>query len=766
MNLPLFHLLQHFLPPKVEGGFFHNALGRLPALFPALGVLSVLLPELFFPREAFGSLPGWITAFLLLPMIYLFYHEKKAVLLFAAGAFLSFLTLLPGEKGKSVEEYFTAFRPTGVEMEILIKDPALVPELLPNPRTVLMEVKGIRYPGEKEYRFLPEGNELILFLPSRFPRIAYGERFAFKGSIEKVADPLFPGSFSYGEYLQKRGISGIARPHKLEKLGEEKDLSFHLYRIRNLAMIKVLSRIRTPEYRALASAILFGCKQGISRETKEEMIHSGLIHILTVSGLHIGLFAALAGVLLLGFPARARYILIIFFSLLYALATGFGIPAVRALLMISFYCISRAFYTNRSPLNALFFAFALLLLFRKEELTQAGFLYTFSATAILLLSGAFFQRNVIFFREKHLWMADPSNPRPDRKPPFWEKAFFSLFSCLAAWMTTGIISLHFQGVYAPLSPLANLLLLPLIWLFYPIYLLGSLLGICLEGAAGLAGSLLEYLCIILKMTGSFVSSHSFLLPPPGLPLTLLMLFILFLPFLLLRRQMEALLFITLPFFLLFTLFLFAPMGGKEGKLALLEGGGSGEKPPALLYSDCRNSLAFAVNIAGTFPLPQEMAEYFKREGQDQLLFVIATGTRKDDLDGLEYFLKKIPVKNLILPRPAKNSPSAEELLRTATRTGTKIHFMEGKRGKSHHFSIRFRFRGRSFSFSSGELLTLISGKKLLLQKERKREMLPQLQFFPIYREAGKAKNDSAFLVVTLPHSSMEIPLHSATVLTI
>ena len=762
MNFSLSHLPLLFLPPKVEGGIFHNVVGRLPALFPALGVLSVLLPEQLFPREAFGLLPGWITAFLLLPMIFLFYHEKKAVLLFALGAFLSFLSFENGGKEKELEKYLASPLPVGVEMKLIIQDPALVPELLPNPRTLLTEVKAIRYPGEKEYQKLAKGNFLMLFLPARFSRVDFGEEYFFKGSISKGGTPLFPGAFSYGEYLAQKGIAGVARPYTLKKLGEKKDFSSLLYDIRSSCMKKVLAHIHAPEFRAMACAILFGCKQGISHETKEEMIHSGLIHILTVSGLHIGLFAALAGLVFLWVPCRLRYILIIFASFFYALATGFGLPAVRALLMISFYALGRAFFLNSSPFNALSFAFFLLLLFRKEELTQAGFLYTFSATAILLLAGDFFHKRIIFFREKGFWMADPSAPKLEKKPPFMEKFFDSLFACLAAWMVTGILTLHFQGVYAPLSPLANLILLPIIWLFYPIFLLGSLLGIIWEGAGVISGGILEYLCAFLKLVSSYVSKNSFLLPPLGGVPAFLMLLILFLPFLLLRRKLEVLLFLTLPSFLLFTFFLFAPWGHGKGELTLIEGGGSGEKAPILLYSNRKEDLAFAVNPSGAFPLPLEIAEYFKRQGHRKLRFILATGTRKEDLEGIAYFLRKIPTQRLYLPRPAKNSPGAEELIKAAEQAKTKITFIEGKRGKSYLYKLHFQFRGEEFSFISKEnSLTLQSCKKELLHKTRDREMLPIRRAFSLHFQEGKEKNPSAFLEVILPHSSCVIPLHSA-----
>lgn len=72
--------------------------------------------------------------------------------------------------------------------------------------------------------------------------------------------------------------------------------------------------------------MLFGCRQGIEYQTRLDFIRSGTIHILTVSGLHIGMFAGVMFLLLAFLPFRMRCVIVPLLTALYALSTGLQMP--------------------------------------------------------------------------------------------------------------------------------------------------------------------------------------------------------------------------------------------------------------------------------------------------------------------------------------------------------------------------------------------------------------------------------------------------------
>ena len=61
--------------------------------------------------------------------------------------------------------------------------------------------------------------------------------------------------------------------------------------------------------RGVMAAMIFGCRQGVSREAMENFVLAGTIHLFSVSGIHIAVLAAIVGMLTFWMPFRARYLL-------------------------------------------------------------------------------------------------------------------------------------------------------------------------------------------------------------------------------------------------------------------------------------------------------------------------------------------------------------------------------------------------------------------------------------------------------------------------
>lgn len=125
---------------------------------------------------------------------------------------------------------------------------------------------------------------------------------------------------------------------------------------------------------AMLSAMVTGDRTWLSSDLRTPFERTGSFHLLVVSGLHLGIFAAF--VFAIGRRLRIGRLpltaITLALSFAYALLTGFGQPVQRAFAMVALYLIGRLLYRDRSRLNSLGFAALCLLVFNPHALFDAG----------------------------------------------------------------------------------------------------------------------------------------------------------------------------------------------------------------------------------------------------------------------------------------------------------------------------------------------------------------------------------------------------------
>lgn len=141
---------------------------------------------------------------------------------------------------------------------------------------------------------------------------------------------------------------------------------------------------------SLTCALVLGDKNSLDKDTKQAYQLSGAMHLLVVSGLHVGIVAAL--LYFLSSPLKKRKMLraaVILVSLwAYGWLTGYSPPVLRALWMFSILTLSGLGGGRYSPVGALGVAGLSDLVFFPNDLFSAGFQMSYAATlAIILLYG-------------------------------------------------------------------------------------------------------------------------------------------------------------------------------------------------------------------------------------------------------------------------------------------------------------------------------------------------------------------------------------------
>ena len=156
-------------------------------------------------------------------------------------------------------------------------------------------------------------------------------------------------------------------------------------KIRNIFLKRLLCKIRDQEIAQMSALLFFGASQGAYSEHKQNFAASGIIHLFSVSGLHVTLVAGIILLFLRPLPFALRYRVAALFTLLYVLCSGASLPAIRAGSMIILWCIMRSSLYTSAAWNALMFSWSIFALLIPESIGTLSAQYSFGITAALLL---------------------------------------------------------------------------------------------------------------------------------------------------------------------------------------------------------------------------------------------------------------------------------------------------------------------------------------------------------------------------------------------
>ncbi len=235
------------------------------------------------------------------------------------------------------------------------------------------------------------------------------------------------------------------------------------------------------EHIAVMTALLLGYRHKISRDVRDHFTRTGTLHILAISGLHVGIIALLLSLLLRCCRLSRVYWVILLAPLLigYTLATGARASAVRACIMALVYFSAPLLGRRWDSLSGLSFSALLILVFRPLQLFDIGFIYSFIVVLGLILICPVFDRWL-----SPLWRPDPMRAGPlslARVSAQWcARKLCSLVSVSsAAWLTSVPLTLYFFGRLSPAALFGNLLVVPLAFLIVLSGCLSLVLGACL-----------------------------------------------------------------------------------------------------------------------------------------------------------------------------------------------------------------------------------------------------------------------------------------------
>ena len=209
---------------------------------------------------------------------------------------------------------------------------------------------------------------------------AMGERMAVRGLTMKPEAPRNPGGFDGRHYALSHGIKATLRPTKEEMLPERGGAIEKIYACRGRFRKKgaaICESYFPPKEAKLLSAVLFG--NDADWEGLEDFRTLNVIHILSISGLHIGLILGLLSGALkkLTVPYDLRKISVHGLLLAYLFLTGFPVGGMRVWLSLLFADAGKRLWRPVDPNYALGFSAAIFLLVNPFYIYRLGFLFSF-----------------------------------------------------------------------------------------------------------------------------------------------------------------------------------------------------------------------------------------------------------------------------------------------------------------------------------------------------------------------------------------------------
>ncbi len=225
-----------------------------------------------------------------------------------------------------------------------------------------------------------------------------------------------------------------------------------------------------PDQLAVYKALLLGYRKAVPYEIYSRFTQTGTVHVFAISGLHVGMVGLFITIILrsMGVPRDKWGLWLLPLLLLYVCSTGMKSSALRAWTMAAIYFLAPLFRRKPDVPTAVAFAAILLLWLNPEEILAAGFIFSFTVVAFLIMAFSVVPRH---------WVVGAKG---------WLRRVRTYgvslgITSVAAFIASVPLAALFFGNFSPVSLLGNLLVVPLTFCI----VLSGWLSMLLPAASGI-----------------------------------------------------------------------------------------------------------------------------------------------------------------------------------------------------------------------------------------------------------------------------------------
>ncbi len=276
-----------------------------------------------------------------------------------------------------------------------------------------------------------------------------GDHVYINAAIQKFKKQTNPFVFDYGNYLSQSDVVGYLNLKQDNFILSESKFTLkrYLFLLKEFVMIKLSKLKLSQSGNAILTALILGDKSKLSNSIKSDYSKAGAIHVLAISGMHVGIVFLLLSAMLKGldnFNLKGVKVLVILIVLwFYAFLTGLSPSVLRATIMFSVFVLAKYLNQSYQVYHAMAIAAFIILIVDPYSFINAGFWLSFLAVA-----------SIVYFYAQINKMAYFTKP--------WNKYLWSLVSVsLAVQIGTAPLVIYLFGFFPMWFLFSSILVVPL-----------------------------------------------------------------------------------------------------------------------------------------------------------------------------------------------------------------------------------------------------------------------------------------------------------------
>ncbi|NLW17194.1 MAG: DNA internalization-related competence protein ComEC/Rec2 [Firmicutes bacterium] len=536
------------------------------------------------------------------------------------------------------------YGPSLAELQVISVDPG--------PQSTQLTVRVLSLAGQPIPPWNPVKARLTLTAPLQ---IVPGDKLAGEFMWQAPSHPLNPGEFNYAAYLRRQGILATAFVNDSTSL-QHTPATSPSWPLRSQLLTRA-AKLNGPGGELLRTLTL-GNSPG---DWAESWRQTGLAHVLSISGLHIGLVsvALLGGLRHCRVPTNGAYLFVALCLLLYGYILG-PRPAVwRAIIMALMGMLAVANNRVRDWPSAVSLAAILLLIYNPHYLWDAGWQLSFAATIGLLLFSPLIRSFL---------------------PPLPGKLDWTVSASLAAQLATLPLVLHHFYLVTPLALVFNVILTPLL----PVALITGLAYLLLPIVGDLLLPVLDFLySAMIGLVDWFATWPLASFSPGAPPPALLLIYSLLLPAVFCWRPRWRPFLATVLVMVCVLLFVWQPLvrfATNTYNLCVLS---VGQGAAGVLHLPGGKAVLFDVGCEHEAGGRQIIVPYLRYRGTWQIQSVYLSHLHDDHIVGLADVIAAFPVGSLYLPATSLYSPAFNRLVPLLEQYGIPVYAWTVGDSQSH-----------------------------------------------------------------------------------
>ncbi|MGY5352872.1 ComEC/Rec2 family competence protein [Wenyingzhuangia sp. IMCC45533] len=236
---------------------------------------------------------------------------------------------------------------------------------------------------------VPTSGSILVQIP-KSKKQEVGDVLLGVSTIKKNNKPSSPYNFNYQQYLHRRQVYGVVYFKHFIELKQDSHLIYKIQNLRERVEKAILTSRMSFKTQSLVIAMLLGDKEYLTSDVKQSFINSGVVHLIAISGMHVGvlyllLYHLFSFLTFFKYGHYYRVFVVLMLLLSFAIFSGLSSSVARSVTMFGFILLARLKRNRGLLLEPIISSALLLLIFNPNYLYDAGFQLSYLAVISIVV---------------------------------------------------------------------------------------------------------------------------------------------------------------------------------------------------------------------------------------------------------------------------------------------------------------------------------------------------------------------------------------------